>query len=123
MIPLILLTQSNQVTSKGKHTMEKQVTKDASGSDTESEKEAEPWRCEENRARYERNKRELILTEAEQEEMGSDMEEFLWTYDDDKPYEEYQAEAQQALEDLLSYIREKHKRLDAEAAKANSRSK
>jgi hypothetical protein len=90
MIPLILLTQSNQVTSKEKHTMEKQVTKDASGSDSESEKEAEPWRCEENRHRYERNKRELILTEAEQEEMGSDLEEFLWTYDDDKPYEEYQ---------------------------------
>ncbi|KAK2415867.1 hypothetical protein QL285_038313 [Trifolium repens] len=103
--------------------MEKQVTKDASGSDTESEKEPESWRCEENRARYERNKRELILTEAEQEEMGSDLEEFLWTYDDDKPYEYYQAEAKQALEDLLSYIREKHKRLDAEAAKAKSKSK
>ncbi|WJX56421.1 hypothetical protein P8452_42084 [Trifolium repens] len=103
--------------------MEKQVTKDVSGSDTESEKEPEPWRCEENRARFERNKRELILTEAEQEEMGSDMEEFLWTYDDDKPYEYYQTEAKQALEDLLSYIREKHKRLDAEAAKAKSKSK
>ncbi|KAK2445054.1 hypothetical protein QL285_016027 [Trifolium repens] len=103
--------------------MEKQVTKDASGSDTESEKEPEPWRCEENRARYERNKRELILIESEEEEMGSDLEEFLWTYDDDKPYEYYQAEAKQALEDLLSYIREKHKRLDAEAAKAKSKSK
>ena len=102
--------------------MEKQVTKDASGSDIESEKEPEPWRCEENRARYERNKRELILTESEQEEMGSNLEEFLWTYDDDKPYEYYQAEAKQALEDLLSYIREKHKRLDAEAAKTKSKS-
>ncbi|WJX45867.1 hypothetical protein P8452_32716 [Trifolium repens] len=68
-------------------------------------------------------KRELILTESEQEEMCSDLEEFLWTYDDDKPYEYYQAEAKQALEDLLSYIREKHKRLDAEAAKAKSKSK
>ncbi|KAK2411206.1 hypothetical protein QL285_046508 [Trifolium repens] len=103
--------------------MENQVTKDASGSDIESEKEPKPWRCEENRARYERNKRELILTESEQEEMSSDLEEFLWTYDDDKPYEYYQAEAKQALEDLLSYIREKHKRLDAEAAKAKSKSK
>jgi hypothetical protein len=36
--------------------MEKKVTKDGSGSDTESEKEPEPWRCEENRARYEKNK-------------------------------------------------------------------
>ena len=56
MIPLILLTLSNQVISREKHTMEKQVTKDASGSKGESKKEAEPWRCEENRLRYERNK-------------------------------------------------------------------
>ncbi|KAK2355761.1 hypothetical protein QL285_093144 [Trifolium repens] len=67
MIPLILLIQSNQVTSKEKHTMERQVTKDASGSKGESKKEAEPWRCEENRLRYERNKQELRLTEAERE--------------------------------------------------------
>ena len=32
MIPLILLIQSNQVTSKEKYIMERQVTKDASGS-------------------------------------------------------------------------------------------
>ena len=86
-------------------------------------KEAEPWRCERNRHLYERNKREVVLTESELEEIGSDLEEFLWTYDDDKPYEEYQAEAQQALEDLLSYIREKHKRLDAEASKTKPKSK
>ena len=103
--------------------MEEQATKDASGSKEVIKKEAEPWRCEENRHLYERNKRELVLTESELEEIGSDLEEVLWTYDDDKPYEEYQAEAQQALEDLLSYIREKHKRLDAEAAKAKSKSK
>ncbi|KAK2450181.1 hypothetical protein QL285_009311 [Trifolium repens] len=103
--------------------MEKQATKDASGSESESEKEAEPWRCEENRHRYERNKRELIFTESEQEEMGSDLEEFLWPYDDDKPYEEYQAETQRALDDLLSYIREKHKRLESEATKSKSKSK
>ena len=42
MSPLILLIQSNQVTSREKHTMEKQVTKDGSGSDTESEKEPDP---------------------------------------------------------------------------------
>ncbi|KAK2450274.1 hypothetical protein QL285_009402 [Trifolium repens] len=103
--------------------MEKQVTKDASGSDTESEKEAKPWRCEANRHLNERNKREVVLTEEELEEIGSDLEEFLWTYDDDKPYEEYQAEAQQALVDLLSYIREKHKRLESEAAKDKPKSK
>ena len=83
--------------------MEKQVTKDGSGSDTESEKEPEPWRCEENRARYERNKRELILTESEQEY--------------------YEAQVKEATEDLLSYIREKHKRLDAEAEAAKTKSK
>ncbi|KAK2450391.1 hypothetical protein QL285_009510 [Trifolium repens] len=103
--------------------MENQVTKDGSGSDTESDKEPEPWRCEENRARYERNKRELILTEAEQEEMGSDLEEFLWTYDDDLPVEYYEAQVKEATEDLLSYIREKHKRLDAEAEAAKTKSK
>ncbi|WJX57750.1 hypothetical protein P8452_43277 [Trifolium repens] len=87
--------------------MEKQVTKDASGSKRESKKEAEPWRCEENRLRYERNKQELILTESEEEELGSDLEEFLWTYDDDRLYEEYEAEVQKTTEDLLSFIREK----------------
>jgi hypothetical protein len=101
--------------------MEKQATKDASGSKKVIKMEAEPWCCEENRHRYERNKRELILTESEQEDMGSDLEEFLWTYDDDKPYEEYQAETQQALEDLLSYIREKHKRMESEAAEVKSK--
>ncbi|KAK2449455.1 hypothetical protein QL285_008650 [Trifolium repens] len=101
--------------------MEKQATKDASGSKKVIKTEAEPWRCEENRHRYERNKRELILTESEQEDMGSDLEEFLWTYDDDKPYEEYQAEAQQALRDLLSYISEKHKKMKPEAADVESK--
>ncbi|KAK2443427.1 hypothetical protein QL285_014535 [Trifolium repens] len=91
MIPLILLSQSNEVTSKTKHTMERQVTRDASGSKEKSKKGAEPWRCEENRLRYERNKQELILTESEEEELGSDLEEFLWTYNDDTPYEEYEA--------------------------------
>ncbi|KAK2429655.1 hypothetical protein QL285_028076 [Trifolium repens] len=103
--------------------MEKQVTKDASGSERESKKEVEPWRCEENRLRYERNKQELILTESEEEELGSDLEEFLWTYDDDTLYEEYEAAVQKTTEDLLSFIREKQKRLDAEAAEAKSKSK
>ncbi|KAK2429155.1 hypothetical protein QL285_027615 [Trifolium repens] len=103
--------------------MEKQVTKDASGSEKESKKEAEPWRCEENRLRYERNKQELILTESEEEELGSDLEEFLWTYDDDKLYEEYEAEVQKTTEDLLSFIREKQKRLDAKAVEVKSKSK
>ena len=101
--------------------MEKQATKDASGSKEVIKKEAEPWRCEENRLRYERNKQELRLTESEREELGSDLEEFLWTYDDDKPYEEYQAEAQQALLDLLSYVDEKHKNNKPEAADVDSK--
>ncbi|KAK2352413.1 hypothetical protein QL285_096405 [Trifolium repens] len=101
--------------------MEKQATKDASGSKKVIKTEAEPWRCEENMHRYERNKRELILTKSEQEDMGSDLKEFLWTYDDDKSYEEYQAEAQQALRDLLSYISEKHKKVKPEAADVESK--
>ncbi|KAK2362059.1 hypothetical protein QL285_087155 [Trifolium repens] len=100
--------------------MEKQAAKDASGSKEVIKKEAEPWRCEENMHRYERNKREVVLTESELEGIGSDLEEFLWTYDDDKSYEEYQAEAQQALRDLLSYVREKHKKNKPEAADVDS---
>ncbi|KAK2416863.1 hypothetical protein QL285_039215 [Trifolium repens] len=65
----------------------------------------------------------LILTESEEEELGSDLEEFLWTYDDDTLYEEYEAAVQKTTEDLLSLIREKQKRLDAEAAEAKSKSK
>ncbi|KAK2366487.1 hypothetical protein QL285_079865 [Trifolium repens] len=102
--------------------MEKQAMKDASGSKKVIKKEAEPWRCEEIRHLYERNKRELVLTKTELEEIGSDLEEFLWTYDDDKPYEEYQAEAQQALRDLLSYVDEKHKNKNKpEAADVDSK--
>ncbi|KAK2451742.1 hypothetical protein QL285_010772 [Trifolium repens] len=101
MIPLILLIQSNQVTSKEKQTMERQVTKDASSSKEESKKGAEPWRFEENKLRYERNKQELILTESEEEEMGSDLEEFLWTSNDDTPYEEYEAAVQKNTEELV----------------------
>jgi hypothetical protein len=55
--------------------------------------------------------------------MGSDLEEFLWTYDDDLPAEYYEAQVKEATEDLLSYIREKHKRLDAEAEAAKTKSK
>ncbi|KAK2390603.1 hypothetical protein QL285_064126 [Trifolium repens] len=101
--------------------MEKQAAKDASGSKEVIKKEAEPWRCEENRHRYERNKREVVLSESELEEIGSDLEEFLWTYDDDKSYEEYQAEAQQVLRDLLSYVSEKHKKNKPEAVDVDSK--
>ncbi|KAK2410338.1 hypothetical protein QL285_045705 [Trifolium repens] len=101
--------------------MEKQAAKGASGSNEVTKKEAEPWRCERNRHLYERNKREVVLTESELEEIGSDLEEFLWTYDDDKPYEEYQAEAQQALRDLLSYVSSKHKKDKPEAADVDSK--
>jgi hypothetical protein len=84
--------------------MVKQAAKDASGLDTESEKEAEPWRCEENRHLYERNKRELTLTESEKEEMGSDLEEFLWMYDDYTIFEEPGTESQKLAQDVLTFI-------------------
>ncbi|KAK2436467.1 hypothetical protein QL285_021460 [Trifolium repens] len=83
--------------------MEKEAEKSASGSKEVIKKEAESSRSERNMQLYERNKREIVLTELELEEIGSDLEDFLWTYDPDKPYEEYQAEAQQALRDYLSY--------------------
>ncbi|KAK2374765.1 hypothetical protein QL285_075705 [Trifolium repens] len=101
--------------------MEKQAAKDASGSKEVIKKEAEPWRCERNKHLYERNKREMVLTESELEEIGSDLEEFLWTFDDHKPYEEYQAEAQQALRDLLSYVSAKRKKGKPEAADVDSK--
>ncbi|KAK2389802.1 hypothetical protein QL285_063368 [Trifolium repens] len=116
MIPLILLIQSNQVTSKEEHTMERQVTKDASGSKKESKKGAEPWRCEENRLRYERNKEELILTESEEEELGSDLEEFLWTYEDNLA--DYPAEVQKLADEALSLLKEKLKSIESEASKS-----
>jgi hypothetical protein len=131
MIPVILLIQSNQVTSKEKHTMERQVTKDASSSKEESKKGAEPWRCEENKLRYERNKQELILTESEEEDLGSDLEEFLWTYNEDTPYEEYETAVQngskelvqKATANLLAYIEKQQKQLEAEASEKKSHSK
>ncbi|KAK2396493.1 hypothetical protein QL285_058147 [Trifolium repens] len=101
--------------------MEKQAAKDSSGSKEVIKKEAEPWRCERNKHLYERNKREVVLTESELEEIGSDLEEFLWTYDDDKSYEEYQAEAQQALRDLLSYVSAKRKKSKPEDADVDSK--
>ncbi|WJX23774.1 hypothetical protein P8452_12963 [Trifolium repens] len=83
--------------------MEREAAKSASRSKEVIKKEAESSRSERNKQLYERNKREVVLTESELEEIGSDLEDFLWTYDPDKPYEEYQVEAQQALLDYLSY--------------------
>ncbi|KAK2390304.1 hypothetical protein P8452_27370 [Trifolium repens] len=96
--------------------MERQVTKDASSSEEKSKKGTEPWRCEENRLRYERNKEELILTESEEEELGSDLEEFLWTYEDnlaDNP-----TEVQKLADEALSLLKEKLKSAESEASKS-----
>ncbi|KAK2425314.1 hypothetical protein QL285_035571 [Trifolium repens] len=103
--------------------MERQVTKDASGSKGKSKKGAEPWRCEENRLRYERNKEELILTESEEEELGSDLEEFLWTYEDNATLEDYPAEVQKLAEEALSLLKEKLKSIESEASKSKPKSK
>ncbi|KAK2422474.1 hypothetical protein QL285_033006 [Trifolium repens] len=72
-----------------------------------------------------------IVKQAEEEELGSDLEEFLWTYNDDTPYEEYEAAVQKDTEELgqkatvnwLAYIKEKHKKLDAEASEIKPSSK
>ncbi|KAK2389579.1 hypothetical protein QL285_063159 [Trifolium repens] len=111
--------------------MEKQTSKDAFGSKNKSKRKAEPWRCEENKLRYERNKQELILTESEEEELGSDLEEFLWTYNEDTPYEEYETAVQngskelvqKATANLLAYIEKQQKQLEAEASEKKSHSK
>ncbi|KAK2428237.1 hypothetical protein QL285_026771 [Trifolium repens] len=100
--------------------MERQVTKDASGSKEKSKKGAEPWRCEENRLRYERNKEELILTESEEEEMGSDLEEFLWTYEDNLA--DYPAEVQKLADEALSLFKEKLKSIESETSKSKPKS-
>ncbi|KAK2423707.1 hypothetical protein QL285_034141 [Trifolium repens] len=75
--------------------MENQAAKKASGSEQVIKKEAES-------SRLERNRQEIILTESELDAIGSDYEEFLRTYDPEKPYSEYLAEAHQAMLDYLS---------------------
>jgi hypothetical protein len=82
--------------------MENQAAKKASGSKQVIKKEAETSHLKRNRQQYERNKQEIILTESELDTIGSDYEEFLWTYDPEKPYSEYLAEAHQAMLDYLS---------------------
>ncbi|KAK2389462.1 hypothetical protein QL285_063049 [Trifolium repens] len=74
-----------------------------------SKKGAEPWRCEENRLRYERN-------ESEEEELGSDLEEFLWTYEDNLA--DYPAEVQKLADEALSLLKEKLKSIESEASKS-----
>jgi hypothetical protein len=103
--------------------MEKQVTKSASGLTNTSKKEAQPWRCEENRLRYEENKEELILTELEEEMLGSNLEEFLWPYDDETIFEEPGTESQKLAQDVLTFVLEKQKQREAEASETRSKSK
>ncbi|KAK2356656.1 hypothetical protein QL285_093984 [Trifolium repens] len=96
--------------------MERQVTKDASSSEDKSKKGTEPWRCEENRLRYERNKEELILTESEEEKLGSDLEKFLWTYEDNLA--DYPTEVPKLADEALSLLKEKLKSGESEAFKS-----
>jgi hypothetical protein len=55
--------------------------------------------------------------------LGSDLEEFLWTYDDDATYEDYPAEIQKTAEDVLSFLREKLKSLESEASESKPKFK
>ncbi|KAK2446046.1 hypothetical protein QL285_016900 [Trifolium repens] len=103
--------------------MEKQAVKNASGSKSTTKKEAQPWRCEENRLRYEENKEELLLTESEEENLGSDLEEFLWTYDDYTLFEEPGTENQKLAQDVQAFIQKKQKQCEAEASESKSKSK
>jgi hypothetical protein len=101
--------------------MEKTVTKDTSCSKGKSQKGAEPWRCEENRLRYERNKEELILTESEEKELGSDLEEFLWTYEE--RLDDYPTEVQKLADEVLSLYKGKMKKIESEVSKPRPQSK
>ena len=94
--------------------MEKTITKGASCSKEKSKKGTEPWRCEENRSRYERNKEELILTESEEEELGSDLEEFLWTHEE--RLDEYPPEVQKLADIALSLYKDKAKTIESEVS-------
>ncbi|KAK2386875.1 hypothetical protein QL285_060714 [Trifolium repens] len=95
--------------------MEKTITKGASCSKEKSKQDTEPWRCEENRSRYERNKEELILTESEEEELGSDLEEFLWTHEE--RLDEYPPEVQKLADIALSLYKDKAKKIESEVSK------
>ena len=101
--------------------MEKTIIKDASCSKEKSKKGAEPWRCEENRLRYERNKEEFILTESEEEELGSDLEEFLWTHEE--RLDDYAAEIQKLADEVLSLYKGKMKKIESEVSKPKPQSK
>ncbi|KAK2442695.1 hypothetical protein QL285_013870 [Trifolium repens] len=101
--------------------MEKPVSKDASCSKDKSKKGAEPWRCEENRLRYERNKEELILTESEEEELGSDLEEFLWTHEE--RLDEYPPEVQELADIAIALYRGTMKKAESEAPKPKAQTK
>jgi predicted Zn-dependent peptidase len=111
--------------------MEKQASKGASGSKRKSKDEAKPWRCEKNRLLYERNKQELIFTESEEDELGSDLEEILWTYNEDPLFEEYEdalqigtkEDVQKAAAKYIAHVVEQHKKLEAKASEASPSSK
>jgi hypothetical protein len=81
--------------------MENQAAKSSSSSSFSGpskmkKKEAAASRSSKDRQRYERNKRECDMTESERDLIGSDYEEFLWTYDPEKPYEDYLSNANTA---------------------------
>ncbi|WJX33563.1 hypothetical protein P8452_21758 [Trifolium repens] len=94
--------------------MEKNITKGASCSKEKSKKGTEPWRCEENKSHYERNKEELILTESEEEELGSDLEEFLWTHEE--RLDDYPPEVQKLADIALSLYKDKMKKIESEVS-------
>ncbi|KAK2352266.1 hypothetical protein P8452_70023 [Trifolium repens] len=101
--------------------MEKPNTKDASCSKEKNKKGAEPWRCEENRLRYERNKEELILTESEEEELGSDLEEFLWTHEE--RLDEYPPVVQELADIAIALYRGTMKKVESEVSKPKAQPK
>ncbi|KAK2442754.1 hypothetical protein QL285_013922 [Trifolium repens] len=120
MILLILTIQGNQVTLTRKSYHGKASYQGCFRLKRKEQKGSRALALRENRLRYERNKEELILTESEEEEMGPDLEEFLWTYEDNLA--DYPAEVQKLANEALSLFKEKLKSIESETSKSKPKS-
>ncbi|KAK2430627.1 hypothetical protein QL285_029007 [Trifolium repens] len=101
--------------------MEKSIIKGASNSKEKHKKGEEPWRCEANRLRYEINKEEIIFTESEEEELGSDLEEFLWTHE--PRLDEYPPIVQELADEAIALYRGEKKKVESKVSQPKAQPK
>ncbi|KAK2415947.1 hypothetical protein QL285_038384 [Trifolium repens] len=64
--------------------------------------------------------KDLRILEDGEEEMGPDLEEFLWTYEDNLA--DYPAEVQKLANEALSLFKEKLKSIESETSKSKPKS-